>query len=267
MACFSLVLAPTLALGQSVPAGGEWQPGSGAVGDNTLQGFIDQPQAGASIPVGAPFHVSGWVVDTSAEGWAGVDGVQVLQGDRVLATGNVGGNRPDVANVTGNGYWAKSGFDAVVPGNALGGGPATLTVAAHTPGRGTWTKQININVTGTAPGAPQTGLVLNVLLPQPGGEVIGNKNGTIYGVAYDTRTRAELGTGVDRVQAYLDGPRGTAGSQFVGEATLTGAANWSIPWEPTRFNHVPHHFLWIYARSSVTGEEKVQQVEINITQH
>jgi hypothetical protein len=46
---------------------------------------------------------------------------------------------------------------------------------------------------------------------------------------------------------------------------LSGS-NWRLDWEPTRWNSVAHHFLWVYARSSVTGEEKLVQVEINITQ-
>src|SRR5262245_19445911 len=118
----SLALTSQVVSAQQVPGGGGWQPGANAAGDNTYQGFIDQPSASASIALGAPFHVSGWVVDTPADGWAGIDGVQVLQGDRVLASGSVAGIRPDVASVTGNGFWAASGFDALVPGNALGAG-------------------------------------------------------------------------------------------------------------------------------------------------
>jgi len=118
--------------------------------------------------------------------------------------------------------------------------------------------------TGT-PAADQTGLVLVVQQPDQGAEVIGNKNGTIYGIAYDTRTRAELGSGVDRIQVYLDGERGVAGSQFIGEVVPT-ATTWSLGWEPTKWNAVSHHFLWVYGRSSVTGEEKLVQREIFITQ-
>ena len=39
----------------------------------------------------------------------------------------------------------------------------------------------------------------------------------------------------------------------------------SLPWEPTKWNSVPHHFLWVYGRSAVTGEEKLVQREIFIT--
>ena len=65
---------------QEVPGGGGWSPAAGAAGDNTYQGFIDAPSAGANVPLGSSFRVSGWFVDTTAEGWAGADGVQVLNG-------------------------------------------------------------------------------------------------------------------------------------------------------------------------------------------
>jgi hypothetical protein len=119
------------------------------------------------------------------------------------------------------------------------------------------------SVTNATPGA-STGLVLKIISPTTSDIVPSNNNGTIYGVAYDTRTRPELGIGVDKVSAYLDGPRGTAGSQFLGDATFNGT-NWSIPWEPTRFNTVRHHILWVYAHSLVTGEEVVIQQEINLS--
>jgi hypothetical protein len=275
LACVALLGLPSAAVAQEVPGGGGWAPGPGAAGDNTYQGFIDQPPAGASVSAGAPITVSGWVVDTAAEGWAGIDGVQVQQGDRLLAQGSVGINRADVAAITGNPFWGSSGFTATVPGGSLSVGPATLTVVAHTPGKGSWTKSVPIEVAGGG-AAPtivsgtnaegQTGLVLVVQQPEQNGEVLDNRNGHIFGIAYDTRTTAELGVGVDRVQAFLDGARGLAGSEFLGETNPT-ASTWTISWEPTRYTSTNHHILWIYARSAVTGEEKLVQREINIVRN
>jgi hypothetical protein len=218
------------------------------------------------VPLGASFRVSGWFVDTAAEGWAGADGVQVLNGGTVLASGTVGGSRPDVATVTGNGFWAGSGFDVLVPGGSLAAGPANLTVAVHTPGKGAWSKPLNVTVGGagavlTSP--TSTGLVLQVISPGPGDKVLANRNGVIYGVAYDTRTRADLGVGVDRVQLYLDGARGTAGSENLGTATQTGNT-WSLAWQPTQFDHVRQHHLWVYAHSTVTGEERLLNLDVEI---
>src|SRR5262249_49745779 len=157
----------------------------------------------------------------------------VMLGNTVLARGTVGMNRPDVAAATGTGFWAASGFDAVVPGGTVPPGSQTLTVVAHTPGKGSWAKAVSINVSGsgsvsTAPGGGATGLVFSINTPGFNENVLANKNGIINGVAYDTRTRPELGGGVDRVQAYLDGPRGQPGSQSLGEATGFNQT-WSIP--------------------------------------
>jgi len=256
------------AAAQGVPGGGGWQPGPGAVLDNTYQGFIDQPSAGATVGAGAAFRVAGWVVDTTAEGWAGIDGVEVLHGSTVLARGSVGGARPDVASVTGNPFWAASGFEAVVPAGALQAGPATLTVQVHTPGKGSWTKQVNVNV-GASSG-PTTGgsqaLVVTVIAPRPGEEIAGNNNGLIRGIAYDTRTRAELGAGVDRVQVYLDAQRDLPGSQHLGDARISGN-EWTLAWEPTRWNSFKHHVMYIYGRSAVTQEERLLTLEIDIAQN
>jgi len=75
--CALSVAVPVQA--QEVPGGGGWAPAAGAAGDNTYQGFVDRPADGASFPLGASFHVSGWIVDTLAEGWAGIDDVQGIQ--------------------------------------------------------------------------------------------------------------------------------------------------------------------------------------------
>jgi hypothetical protein len=265
--CLSLLAGGASTQAQGVPGGG-WSPAAGAMGDNTYQGFIDEPASGATLPAGASFTVSGWVVDTSAEGWSGIDGVQVQLGDTVLAQGTVGLSRPDVAATLGNPFYANSGFSAAVS-TALPTGPQTLTVVAHTPNKGSWSKQVSVNVSGAATqtfvtGNETTGLVLRVISPKPNDVVPATTFATIYGVAYDTRvTHPELGVGVDRIQLYLDAPRGTAGSQNLGDAVQNGT-NWSRDWSPTTFDSVAHHILWVYARSNVTGEEAILQQDLYI---
>jgi hypothetical protein len=107
--------------------------------------------------------------------------------------------------------------------------------------------------------------VLTINTPGVNEDVLANNNGVINGSAYDTRTRPELGSGVDRVEADLDGPRGQAGSHPLGEATGFDTT-WSISWEPTKYDSGErHHVLWVYAHSAVTGEEVVQTREFNIT--
>src|SRR5438105_7019783 len=164
---FALVAAPAIgAHAQGLP-GGDWQPAAGALGDNTIEGFIDQPASGANIAAGGSFGVSGWVVDTTAEGWSGVDDVQVLLGSTLLTHAGVGTSRPDVANALGNPFFGSAGFSGVVA-TALPAGPQTLTIVAHTPGRGSWSKQVTINLGGggtATTGVAASGLVLRIIAP------------------------------------------------------------------------------------------------------
>jgi hypothetical protein len=260
---------------QSIPGSGSWTAGPDGAGDNTYAGVIDQPANASSIAAGSAFHVSGWVVDTTAQGWAGFDDLNVylgsLPGGTLLARGAVGEGRPDVAATTGNGFWAASGFDALVPAGAVPAGTQTLTVAAHTAGKGTWIRQVSVNVaSGGGGGTSATGgpvspaLTLTILSPGFNEEIPGGTaQAIVRGVAGDTRTRVELGSGVDRVQVYLDAPRGLAGSQFVGEATISGGS-WQLIWLPTKYNSVRHHVMYVYTRSAVTGEELLATQELNI---
>jgi hypothetical protein len=252
-----------VAQAQAIP-GADWAPAAGAMGDNTYQGFIDQPANGATVAQGASFNVSGWVVDTTAQGWSGIDGVEVMLGNTVLTNATVGLPRPDVAAVTGNPNAANSGFQGTVKGG-VPSGSQTLTVVAHTPDKGSWSKQVTINVSagGTVVNTA-SGLVLKIISPSSSDLIVSNNNGTIYGVAYDTRTRPELGVGVDRVYACLDAPCGQAGSQSLGDAVFNGD-NWSITWSPTKYNNVRHHVLYVYAHSLVTGETLQLTEEINLS--
>ena len=66
---------------------------------------------------------------------------------------------------------------------------------------------------------------------------------TIRGSAYDASASAAQGTGVDRVEVYLNGDRQTG--VFVGDATLV----------PTT----------VYAHSRVTGQETRTQVSVTVS--
>ena len=70
-----VAFAPTA----SAQSGG-WQPGPGAALDNTYAGFVDVPSSGGTVPGSGSFAVAGWFVDSSAQGWAGADDVQVWLG-------------------------------------------------------------------------------------------------------------------------------------------------------------------------------------------
>jgi hypothetical protein len=128
-----------------------WSPGPESIAPATIEGVIDVPANGSSVPDGA-VTVAGWAVDRTAEGWSGIDKVHLYEGTagsggRLLAEGNVGLDRPDVATALDYAYFDKAGFSVTIPPGTLGVGPHDLTVYAHTPGRGWWSRGLSIRVT------------------------------------------------------------------------------------------------------------------------
>src|SRR5437899_2706812 len=92
----SFVLAP-----QTDAAPGQWLPGPEAILDNTYAGVVDQPIDGSTTASNQPIAVSGWVVDQTADGWAGIDAVHVYDGlagagGTFLGQASVAQSRPDV---------------------------------------------------------------------------------------------------------------------------------------------------------------------------
>src|SRR5919199_1083707 len=75
--------ATTLLISTALPVAAQtagWQPGPGAILDNTYEGEIDIPTSGAAVRASSPVLVAGWFVDTTAQGWAGADAAQVWLG-------------------------------------------------------------------------------------------------------------------------------------------------------------------------------------------
>jgi hypothetical protein len=101
--------------------------------------------------------VSGWVADTTAQGWAGIDQVQAWNGDMAsggtkLADGSVGLPRPDISDAIGGNY-LNSGFSMVVPTSVLttlAGGNTDLRMYIHTPSKGWWYRVASINAIAPA---------------------------------------------------------------------------------------------------------------------
>ena len=268
--CASVLAGTVTGQAQSLP-GADWSPAAGAVGDNTYQGFIDRPSAGASMPAGAAFQVSGWVFDNTAQGWSGIDDVQVMLGGTSLGHLSVGQSRPDVAGFLNNPNAATSGFSGTISSSLPTGQSDADDRCAHArQGLVVEERARDRHWRGwrhdheRAPRPHPPAWCCGSSRPAVATWSRPTTTARIYGVAYDTRTRPELGSGVDRVSAYLDGPRGTAGSQSLGDATFNGT-NWSITWQPTHYNKERHHILWVYARSAVTGEETLLQQDINLS--
>jgi hypothetical protein len=276
----ALLLAIVMLLLVQAPSvsAASWLPTADAVGDMTYAGSVDQPGAGASVAADQQLVVSGWFVDQTAQGWSGVDDVQVFDGvsgagGTFLGRASIGLPRPDVAQALANGFWAASGFSASV--SPLAAGPHTLSVYAHTPSKGWWYTQVSVTASAAAPGsaaastaaAPIGTPPVNSLVAPAASEKVSRKldTYTIRGFAYDPT--ATSGTGVDRVQVYMDEPRGQGG-MFVGDAQFGGStpsaaarygprfaeAGYRIDIGPENFTAGNHH-IFTYARSSVTGLE------------
>ncbi|HEV7665584.1 MAG TPA: hypothetical protein VGQ62_18780 [Chloroflexota bacterium] len=263
-----------------------WTPGPGAVLDNTYDGYIDQPTMNATVSTGG-FTVSGWFVDKQAQGWAGADDVQIWQGTmdgggKLLAKALFAQSRPDVAAVTGNPFWAASGFRGGVPSGSLAAGTQVISVYAHTPGKGWWFKQVQVTVSATAAvstapsGAAPAPVVssggafpiVGIEKPKDGENVPTKSDYEIQGFALDKNaspSQGVAGSGIDRVDVYL-GDR-DAGAAFLGTADLGfsdpaaaaygsqfASAGWRITFKPTKYKANSYN-LTAYAHSVVTGKE------------
>jgi hypothetical protein len=252
-----------------------WQPGPGAVGDNTYDGYIDIPASGSTINGSAPLLVGGWMVDKTAQGWAGFDQVQVVKGQlgsggTVLANGIVAQNRPDVGAALGNPGFSASGFSVTVNGGSLSAGPQTIFVYGHTPSKGWWYKSETVNAStggggGAAVPAPGTGgggtPTLQVLAPL-NEEKVCTQHGdySIRGSAYDANAPAHTGQSVDRVEVWINGPRDKG--SMLGDATINGQ-EWNLIFTPTHFPST-HANLYVYARSKFSGQETMVLRGFNI---
>jgi len=274
-ACFALIAS------MAAPAAAQssgWQGGPGAILDNTYVGFIDQPSNGAVVPGSGSFVVGGWFVDTTAQGWAGADQMQVWLGamgggGKMLANGIVGQYRPDVGTFLGNPFYANSGFSASVPGGSVPGGPQTLSVYMHTGGKGWWYKTVNVNGGGTgttsgttspstpsgttSPSTPPANVaggppVVTVTAPKESEDVkaSGSSQYTIQGTASDPTTGP---AGIDSVEVWINGERDSGSGQSLGQATLNGDGSWSLSFSPTKFPST-HTNIYVYAHSKTTGK-------------
>jgi len=93
-------------------------------------------------------RVTGWAVDTTAQGWAGFDKVQVFMGTaedgKMLATGSVGQSRPDVAEAFGKPDFTKSGFFVDVPLAGIDAAQQSLNLYLHTADKGWWFRSFTV---------------------------------------------------------------------------------------------------------------------------
>jgi hypothetical protein len=277
-----LIMAVCVALTPAAHAAfGDWQPGPDAILDNTYNGGIDLPPAGSTLPLSQPVVISGWVVDTAADGWAGIDDVNVYEGDagqggRFLGQASYAQSRPDVAQALGSPFWADSGFVLTLSPGTLGVGGHLLTVYAHTPGKGWWSTQVFFTISAPAPSASLAPPVNMILSPRGTTIPRGQDRVTIKGYALDPNATADIG--IDHVEVYLDELRGRSDAKFIGIADLghnqsSEAASayglqflqsgYQIDLKLTKLDPGSHH-IYTYAKSSITGQETMDGAGFNI---
>ena len=147
----ALPTAPAAAAPAPAPVLTNWSSGPGAVGNSTYIGRVETPRIGQIVNTGNGLLVSGWVADVTAQGWAGIDGVELWSGDRTsggtkLGTGTVGLPRPDIGDIVGSNF-TNSGFSMVVPSSAWANIPAgnvELRLYVHTPNKGYWYRATHV---------------------------------------------------------------------------------------------------------------------------
>ena len=249
-----------LALAQSLPT---WQAGSGASGDNTFAGVVDTPAAGANLPTNRIVTITGWVVDTTAQGWTGIDDVRVFLGSMESGTlvshPSVGLARPDVAATFGNPYWSTAGWSGALDTGGLSAGQNTLSVYAHAPDKGWWYTQLTVTTGSLTAGAPP---LLRVDTPAPDQRVSNRlPSFRVSGYATDP-TNGQ--TAIDYVEVWLNGEPNSDTGIHLGTADLDSQSGvWKLDFNPARVPALPSN-LYVYAHSGITGKQTLVVVHFEV---
>jgi hypothetical protein len=224
-ACLALsTFAPAAA--QSGPTLGSWLAGPGASGTSTIIGRIEAPRARQNLNSGASVLVTGWAADTTAAGWAGISGVEVWNGAKdksgtKVATGTVGLTRADVGDALG-GSFTNSGFSAVIPSSAWKDqkGAQALFVYLLTPGKGSYYRELSVNLTTAPVLAFPSDPIVTIVKPQDGTAITQrqkNSKFTFVGFALDRNPVADTNT--------LTGPGCSGCTLFNTQARGAGISN------------------------------------------
>jgi hypothetical protein len=265
-----LLLTAFPASAQSTPGG--WQAADGGAIDQSYMGVIDTPANGASVAAGGPIVMSGWFVDTTAQGWAGANEVQVYVGTRdngtLVAHGQMGMARPDVAAALGNAYWTSSGWSATFDASQLPPGSNVVSVYVQTPAKGLFFQQISLSnspssgeMLAPAPAVQGPPPRVTVLAPREGESVpTSNRSYTISGTASDATNG---GRGIDWVELWLNGEANTDNAIHLGDANLASDGTWSLVVDVAQFAPINSN-LYAYAHSAVNGKRTTAVVHFYI---
>jgi hypothetical protein len=261
---------PSPAVAQQGLSRATWQPGPSASGDNTYLGGIDSPASGAALGIDRLATLSGWFVDTTAQGWSGVDDLVVytgtMDGGTSLGHGQLGLPRSDVAGSLNNPYWSVSGWGAVIDPGGMPLGQNTLSIYLHTPSKGWWFTQLVVTVGQSgggvsgplqAAGAP----IVTVSAPVDG-ERVSTRLGN-YRVTGSVRDPIAGAKAIDRVQVWLNGERNTEQASYIGDADVASDGSWGIDFGPSRYPAITSN-MYVYAHSDVTNKDTLVLVHFEL---
>jgi hypothetical protein len=200
------------------------------VGTSTIIGRIEAPRSRQNINPASSVLVTGWAADTTARGWAGIDGVEVWTGAKdkggtKLASGSVGLARSDISEALGGGF-LNSGFSAVVPGSAwasMKAGGVGLYLYLHTPNKGTWYRTVSVNLLAPLALPFPNDPIVWIAKPQEGMNITQkqiNSKISFSGVALD---RNPLSSVQDSLALLPPGFGQTMGTGCAGCSSSTGA--------------------------------------------
>jgi len=236
----------------------QWAPGPDAEAPNPLVGLVDPLFTQGS---GESLAVSGWVLDPSS-GSVGVDSVDVFLGGAVgtrLAGAQLGLPRTDVPAVLDNPDWSTAGFAVTIPLSSVPYGSTTLTLAAHTPERGTWLSSVQVVVPslGSIPAAPVVAPVLvpvaPTVVPRIRVEIQAPQPGDLVGRSFAVQV---LAPGADRVDVFLE-PDRDGGGRLVGSAVATRDQLPAAPFLATVAAPLGMHTFYVHVHAPTDAREEV----------
>jgi hypothetical protein len=173
------------------------------------RGAFDYPNDGANV-VGQT-QVRGWAIDAASEADTGVDHVQLYLDDKYLTDATYGNDRQDVGGSFGDRF-AASGWEAQLDLSQAPLGQHTLTARVHS----TFSDRTT---------SYTTHVVLAPAASQARGAVDAPSNraavgGVVQMSGWALDETASTGTGVDKVEVYLDGRPVTTASYGVARADV-----------------------------------------------
>jgi len=215
--------------------------------------------------------ISGWVLDPSASGSSGVDGVDVFLGQGVnhgiqLAGAQLGLRRTDVPSLIDNPDWATAGFSISLPLSDVPVGPTQLTLAAHTPDNGTWLSSLQVMAPslGPVPALQPVAQTSTVLAPTPmprlRAEIASPRPGDQVAHSFVMEV---LAPNADRIDVFLE-PDRNLGGRLVGSTSLSRAQPAGAPLRVTVNAPLGGQTLYVHVSSTSLAQEQILTVPVVI---